>query len=30
MSLVKYKQKRNFKATPEPTAIKKAASKKLS
>lgn len=30
MSLAKYKQKRNFKATPEPTAIKKAASKKLS
>lgn len=30
MSLVKYKQKRNFTATPEPTAVKKAASKKLS
>lgn len=30
MSLVKYKSKRNFKATPEPGAIKKTATKKLS
>ncbi|MEO6405608.1 MAG: DNA polymerase ligase N-terminal domain-containing protein [Ferruginibacter sp.] len=30
MSLAKYKEKRNFKVTPEPSSVKKVATKKLS